>query len=68
MAKLYSVENLLIGKRYDSASINGVIVNATETDNVWFGSGLDSYLVEIREDGSYINTFRYVAVKNGELV
>ena len=68
MAKLYSVENLLIGKRYNSASLNGVIVNATETDKVWFGSGLDSYLVEIREDGSFINTFRYIAVKNGELV
>lgn len=68
MAKLYSVENLLIGKRYNSASLNGVIVSATETDKVWFGSGLDSYLVEIREDGSFINTFRYVAVKNGELV
>lgn len=66
MAKLYSIENLLIGKRYDSASINGVIVSATETDKVYFGNNLNSYLVEIREDGSFINTFRYVAVKNGD--
>lgn len=68
MANLYTIEDLLIGKRYNSASLNGVIVNATPTKKVWFGSGLDSYLVEIREDGSFIdNQFRYIGVKNGEL-
>ena len=47
MAKLYTIEDLLIGKRYNSRSLNGVIVNATATDKVWFGSGLDSYLIEV---------------------
>jgi hypothetical protein len=68
MAKLYTVENLLIGKRYNSASINGIIVNATATDKIWFGTGLDSYLIEVREDsGLYRDHFRYVAVRNGEI-
>ena len=68
MAKLYTVENLLIGKRYNSASINGIIVNATSNDSVYFGEGLDTYLIEVREDsGLYRDHFRYVAVRNGEI-
>ena len=67
MANLYSVENLLVGRRYNSASVNGVIVSATKSDKVYYQNA-DTYLVEIREDGSFINNpYRYVAVRNGEL-
>lgn len=67
MANLYSVENLLVGKRYNSASLNGVIVNATKTDKVYYPNA-ETYLVEIREDGGFINNpYRYVAVQNGEI-
>ena len=68
MSNLYTIEDLLIGKRYNSRSLNGVIVNATETNKVWFGSGLSSYLIEVREDiGSYRDHFRYIAVRKGEI-
>jgi len=65
MANLYKIEDLLIGKTYNSKSLTGKIVSA-EKDNraVWYGDNTESYLVEV--DSIYRNKWRTVAVKVGE--
>jgi hypothetical protein len=63
MANLYTVEELLVGKRYNSASLAGVIISATKTDKVYYQNA-ETYLVEVREDGGFIrHPYRYVAVR-----
>ena len=65
MANLYTIEDLLIGKTYNSKTLTGEIVSA-EKDNraVWYGDNTESYLVEV--DSIYRNKWRTVAVKVGE--
>ena len=65
MANLYKIEDLLIGKTYNSKSLRGEIVHA-EKDNraVWYGDNTESYLVEV--NSIYRNKWRTVAVKVGE--
>jgi len=67
MSKLYSVESLLVGKQYNSLTANGEIVEAEISDKVYFGSGIDAYLVRIHERGLIRDKYRYVAVRNGEI-
>lgn len=66
-ANVYSIEDLLVGKYYRSNSVEGEIRYA-EKDNraVWYGSNLESYLVEIRPTYGYKTTWRTLAVKVGE--
>ena len=65
MANLYTIENLLIGKIYNSKTLTGEIVSA-EKDNrsVWYGDNTESYLVEV--NSIYRNKWRTIAVKVGE--
>ena len=65
MANLYTIEDLLIGKIYNSKTLTGEIVSA-EKDNrsVWYGDNTESYLVEV--NSIYRNKWRTVAVKVGE--
>lgn len=63
MAKLYSIEDLLIGKPYNSRSLSGVIAYAEKTDNVYFGNDEVAYLVNIREHGMLKDNYRYIAVR-----
>ena len=65
MANLYTIEDLLIGKTYNSKSLTGEIVSA-EKDNrsVWYGDNTESYLVEV--NSIYRNKWRTIAVKVGE--
>ena len=65
MANLYTIEDLLIGKTYNSKTLTGEIVSA-EKDNraVWYGDNTESYLVEV--NSIYRNKWRTVAVKVGE--
>ena len=66
MANLYTIEDLLIGKIYNSKTLTGEIVSA-EKDNraVWYGENNESYLVQVRSNtGKY--TYRTIAVKVGE--
>lgn len=65
-SKLYSVESLLVGKEYNSLTANGEIVEAELSDKVYFGSGIDAYLVRIHERGLIRDKYRYVAVRNGD--
>lgn len=66
MSKLFSVENLLVGKEYNSLTANGEIVEAELSDKVYFGQGIDAYLVRIHERGMVQDKYRFVAVKNGD--
>lgn len=65
-ANVYSVRDLLIGKRYISSTLSGVILSAEEHPHAVFYQGCDSYLVEIQPDNRISTTYRTVAVKVGE--
>jgi hypothetical protein len=65
-ANVYNVESLLIGKTYNSRSVNGEIINAEKTDKVWYAD-CDTYRVQVRPHYSaplsLKDTYRYLAVK-----
>jgi hypothetical protein len=66
MANLYTIENLLIGKIYNSKTLRGEIISAEKSNQpIWYGENTDAYLVEIN-DGTLRNKFRTIAVKVGE--
>jgi hypothetical protein len=65
-ANVYSVRDLLIGKRYTSSTLSGVIVSAEEHPHAVWYEGCDSYLVEVQPDNRISTTYRTVAVKVGE--
>jgi len=62
-ANVYSVRDLLIGKRYNSSTLSGVIISAEEHPHAVWYEGCDSYLVEIQPDNRISTTYRTVAVK-----
>jgi hypothetical protein len=65
--KLYTIENLLVGKTYRSRSrhFEGEIVSATPRPAIWYGENTEAYLVEINTRGLR-NKFATIAVKVGE--
>jgi hypothetical protein len=63
-ANVYSVQDLLIGKRYSSRTLSGVIVNAEPHPKAVWYEGCDSYLVEVQPDNRISTTYRTLAVKN----
>ena len=66
MANLYTIENLLIGKTYNSKTLRGEIIDAEKSNQpIWYGENTDAYLVEINA-GTLVNHFRTIAVKVGE--
>ena len=63
MANLYTIQDLLIGKIYNSKTLRGEIISADKS-NVWYENA-EGYLVQVRSDtGKY--TYRNIAVKVGE--
>jgi hypothetical protein len=66
MANLYTIENLLIGKTYNSKTLRGEIIDA-EKDNrgLWYGENTEAYLVRVRGEGANYQ-YRTIAVKVGE--
>jgi hypothetical protein len=63
MANLYTIQDLLIGKSYNSKTLRGEIISADKSD-IWYENA-ESYLVQIKSDtGKY--TYRTIAVKVGE--
>lgn len=62
-ANVYSIENLLVGKQYRSATLQGEIVTAEEHPQAVFYQGCETYLVKIRTPHSYKDHYRTVAVK-----
>jgi len=66
MANLYTIQDLLIGKIYNSKTLSGKIISAEKsTQPIWYGENTDAYLVEI-DTNSFRNSFRTIAVKVGE--
>ena len=64
-ANVYTIESLLVGKMYRSATLTGEIISAEiHPKTVWY-QGCESYLVEVRNpNGGY--SHRTVAVKVGD--
>jgi len=63
MAKLYSIEGLLVGKPYNSRTLSGTISHAEKSDKVYFGKDEVAYLVKIQEDKMLKEKYRYIAVR-----
>jgi hypothetical protein len=65
--KLYTIENLLVGKTYRSNSRHfpGEIISAEHRPAIWYGENTEAYLIEVRT-GGLRNKFATIAVKVGE--
>lgn len=65
--KLYTIENLLVGKTYRSNSrhFQGEIISAEHRPAIWYGENTEAYLIEINA-GGLRNKFATIAVKVGE--
>jgi len=65
--KLYTIENLLVGKTYRSRSrhFEGEIVSATPRPAIWYGENTEAYVVEVY-DRTLRNKFATVAIRVGE--
>ena len=62
-ANVYSIQSLLVGKNYNSRTLQGEIVSAEpHPKGVWY-EGCESYLVEVAPNSGYGRTYRTVAVK-----
>jgi hypothetical protein len=62
-ANVYTIENLLVGKTYRSATLTGEIISAEEHPQAVWYDGCESYLVEVKCSLSHSYQFRTVAVK-----
>jgi hypothetical protein len=65
--KLYTIENLLVGKTYKSKSrhFEGEIVSAEKREGIWYGENTEAYLIEVNTR-TLRNKFATIAVKVGE--
>ena len=66
--KLYTIEELLIGKTYRSRNrhFEGEIVSAEKRDGIWYGENTEAYLIKIYYKGSIRNKYATIAVRIGE--
>lgn len=66
--KLYTIENLLVGKPYKSRTRNfeGEIVYAQKRDGIWYGENTEAYLITVRPPHSVSDRYATIAVKVGE--
>ena len=66
--KLYTIENLLVGKNYRSTNrhFSGEIISAEHRPAIWYGENTEAYLVEVYSAHTLRNKFRTIAVKVGE--
>jgi hypothetical protein len=69
-ANIYTIKNLLVGKKYHSKTLQGEILSAIiHPQPIWY-EGCEAYLVEIEPNSGYNNwgrkTYRTIAVKVGE--
>jgi hypothetical protein len=67
-AKTYSIENLLVGKSYRSRSRNfeGTITHAEKREGIWYGEGLEAYVIQVRTPAYLSDQYATIAVKVGE--
>jgi hypothetical protein len=67
MANLYTIQDLLIGKIYNSKTLRGEIISAEKSNQpIWYGENTEAYLVEIFSPHTLRNKYRTIAVKVGE--
>jgi hypothetical protein len=66
--KLYTIENLLVGKSYKSRTrhFEGEIVSAEKRDGIWYGDNTEAYLITVRPPHSVSDRYATIAVKVGE--
>jgi hypothetical protein len=66
--KLYTIENLLIGKTYRSNSrhFEGEIISAEKREGIWYGENTEAYLIGVNHKGSIRTKYATIAVKVGE--
>ena len=66
--KLYSIENLLVGKTYRSTNrhFEGVITHAEKREGIWYGEGLEAYVVQVDVPKYLSDRYATVVVKIGE--
>ena len=62
MANLYTIENLLIGKIYNSKTLRGEIVDAEKHPSCVHYADAEAYLVRVRSEGANYH-YRTLAVK-----
>lgn len=66
--KLYTIENLLVGKPYRSRSRNfeGVITHAEKREGIWYGENTEAYVIQINTPRYLSDQYATIAVKVGE--
>ena len=67
-AKTYSIESLLVGTNYRSRSRNfeGTITHAEKREGIWYGEGLEAYVIQVRTPAYLSDQYATIAVKVGE--
>ncbi len=63
MANLYTIEELLVGHRYRSNTLEGQIISAEKHPKAVWYKDCESYLVEVRDEFRGNVVCRTVAVK-----
>lgn len=61
-ANIYSIESLLVGKAYRSASLEGIIMDAEKHPSCIHYEDAEAYLVRVRPTHGVSDTYRTVAV------
>jgi hypothetical protein len=67
-AKAYKIEDILVGTRYRSHSRNfeGVITYASKREGIWYGEGLEAYVVQVKTPSYLSDRYATIAVRVGE--
>lgn len=66
--KLYTIENLLVGKHYRSRNrfFSGEIISAEKRSDIWYGDNTEAYLIGVSVKGKIKTQYATIAVKVGE--
>ena len=64
-AKAYQISDLLVGKYYRSHSRydEGTIIHAEKRDGIWYGEGLEAYVIQVSPTRGIKDFWATVAVK-----
>lgn len=67
-AKTFTIEDILVGTRYRSHSRNfeGVITHAEKREGIWYGEGLEAYVVQVNSPTHLSDQYATIAVRVGE--
>jgi hypothetical protein len=63
--KLYTIENLLVGKNYRSNSrfFEGEIISAEKREGIWYGDNTEAYLIGVNAKGKLSTQYATIAVQ-----